>query len=77
MENTEIDFRCDMLDLIHYAQDNLDNAEMAVGDEGCAVLEGLLGAQRRVSQAIELYFSDQEKPIVPGDEPCITSNSPA
>lgn len=53
------DFENNMRDLINYAQDQLTNAHNAVGKEGCAVLEGLLGAQRRIAQAIEDYFTDQ------------------
>lgn len=55
--NQPDDFNENMLDLIDFAIDNLKNARSAVGD-GAAVLEGLLGAQRRIQQAIEYYYPE-------------------
>ena len=54
------DWEHDLLDLIEYAQDNLNNAKRSVGDEGCVVLEGLIGAQQRIAQAIEHYFKGED-----------------
>lgn len=60
MSKLNDDWASNMIDMIEYAEGHLEHAKQAVKDEGCTVLEGLLGAHLRITQAIDYYFAGED-----------------